>query len=113
MKVKCLACGQEYDDTFRNTQCPHESFEMHCGVFVNGQQGCAHTIEELTKATKENILPNPDCEYQTAFNLLSESIRRGMTIDRVIAEANAEILANGGLLHDESCHFGDCEREEQ
>lgn len=75
MKVTCPECKQEYDDTYHNTNCPHKSFEMHTGVFVNGQQGCAHTIEELTKATNENVLPNSDCVYQRTLNNIADSLK--------------------------------------
>lgn len=109
MITTCHKCHQEYDDVYYSTQCPHDYFLMHCGVFVNGQQGCAHTVEELTKATNENILPNPDCEYTLGIEGLREAIQRGMLVDRAVEATNAEILANGGFLSDESCHFGDCE----
>lgn len=71
MNIVCPECLQKYDDTYRNTSCPHETFEMHCSVFVNGQQGCAHTVEELRDATESPnpTAPNPDCP----LNKLRES----------------------------------------
>lgn len=108
MTTTCHKCHQEYDDTYHSTQCPHEYFQMHTGVFVNGQNGCAHTIEELNKATNENILPNPDCEYMLGLEGLREAIERGMTVNRAVDATNAEVVANSGFLPEESCHFGDC-----
>ena len=84
MITTCFKCSHKCDDTYRSTQCPHEEFAMHCGVFVGGKNGCAHTIEELD-AAMHGVLPNPDCEQ-----LL------------MILEIQAEI-------EEESCHFGDCD----
>lgn len=61
MNVICPECKQEYDDVDHRTHCPHDFFEMHVGVFVNGQNGCAHTIEELNNAHKSGVAPNPSC----------------------------------------------------
>jgi hypothetical protein len=48
---------------YRDTICPHKTFEMHCSVFVNGEHGCAHTVEEQLAAIGESpVLPNPDCQ---------------------------------------------------
>lgn len=73
MITTCHKCHQEYDDVYRSTQCPHEEFAMHCGVFVDGKSGCAHTVEELEAAAK-GVLPNPSCSYQQTFNNLSKAI---------------------------------------
>lgn len=109
MITTCPKCHQEYDDVYRTTQCPHKSFQMHCSVFVEGKQGCAHTVEELNEAVKSKVVPNPDCSYMLALNNMLEEMEIDSVVERAVDETNAEIVANNGLLPDESCHFGDCE----
>jgi hypothetical protein len=70
-QITCPVCQLQYDDTYRNTICPHDSFEMHTGVTVGGERGCAHTIDELNAAHRsvDPVLPNPDC----AMNVMVKS----------------------------------------
>jgi hypothetical protein len=49
MIVLCGACGIQYDDTYRLTYCPHEYFEMHCHVSVDGKDHVVHSLEELDR----------------------------------------------------------------
>ena len=71
MITTCPKCHQEYDDVYHSTQCPHEYFQMHCGVFVKGKQGCAHTVEEQRQT---DVVPNPDCPHLQMLQNLSEAI---------------------------------------
>lgn len=47
MNTTCNKCKTTYDDTYRWTFCPHETFEMHTKVFIDGVERCCHSIEEL------------------------------------------------------------------
>jgi hypothetical protein len=67
MNTRCASCGTEYDDTYRQTSCPHAAFEMHTAVFVNGVAGCAHTVEELSGQAEA---PHTDCPV----HLLREAV---------------------------------------
>jgi len=46
--VKCDKCGLEYDDTYRWTFCPHDTFQMDTlAVKGGGSMKRVHSIEEL------------------------------------------------------------------
>ncbi len=54
MRRTCEACGEEYDDVYRLTYCPHDQFEMNalvCGM--DGVAGVAHTLEDLRRMLEE------------------------------------------------------------
>jgi hypothetical protein len=74
MTNRCSTCSYIFDDVFYSTVCPHEPIAMHAAVFVGGQPGCAHTIEELSGQTEP---PHPDCP----FHLLREAIIAHMPLE--------------------------------
>ena len=48
MMITCGDCGKQYDDVYRLTVCPHESFEMRTIVAgPEGVKGVARSVEEL------------------------------------------------------------------
>ena len=54
MKRICEVCRVFYDDTYRWTYCPHDSFEMN--TFVrrsDGEERVVHTVEELQEFLDE------------------------------------------------------------
>jgi hypothetical protein len=53
MIVTCRTCQLEYDDLYKLTYCPHETFEMHTLITVHGIERCCHSIEELDTAIEE------------------------------------------------------------
>jgi hypothetical protein len=54
MITTCERCGLSYDDLYRWTYCPHETFEMHTrAVNAAGVERCCHTVEELKAHMKE------------------------------------------------------------
>ena len=53
MVVVCKECGENYDDVYRLTYCPHELFEMHTvAVNAEGEMKCCHSLEELHEHMK-------------------------------------------------------------
>ena len=57
MLVRCETCEIEYDDVYRLTYCPHESFEMRCRVVVNGEERIATSVEQLRGWLDEKKTP--------------------------------------------------------
>ena len=54
MTVTCRKCGKTYDDVYRWTYCPHNSFQMRTEVFSGGEyRGVATTLEELDRLMKK------------------------------------------------------------
>lgn len=52
MKVRCARCGQEFDDTYRWTFCPHDDFDMRTLVVRPGfPDVVVTTLEELNEIT--------------------------------------------------------------
>ena len=50
----CEDCNKSYDDVYRLTYCPHDSFEMRTQVYAGGVfKGTATTIEQLRSMMKE------------------------------------------------------------
>lgn len=48
MKRLCEACQVDYDDTYQNTICPHDGFEMRCIVSTSdGASKLCTTVEEV------------------------------------------------------------------
>ena len=54
MEVICPTCGIEYDDTYRLTVCPHETFEMRTAVVVKGEERVATSVEQLNAWIEED-----------------------------------------------------------
>lgn len=53
---RCDDCGDEYDDLYRWTYCPHERFDMRTTVIgPDGAVGVATSIEELDELTKAAV----------------------------------------------------------
>ena len=50
MNVICADCHLEYDDLYQVTYCPHQFFDMHTLITINGVEYCCHSIEELNLA---------------------------------------------------------------
>jgi hypothetical protein len=92
MIVKCPKCQEEYDDVYRDTFCPHKTFEMHTGVVVEGKRGCAHSLTDLEAAFRplNPALPNENCPFNQLVKAFIE--------DRPLSEQEAIDTAER-LLH--------------
>lgn len=47
MRVQCSKCQATYDDTYRDTGCPHDTFKMHTMV-VNSNDATVYVVVSLT-----------------------------------------------------------------
>jgi hypothetical protein len=58
MRVICGDCNLDYDDTYRLTICPHESFPMATSVYRGGELvGVATSVDQLEAMM---MRPQPD-----------------------------------------------------
>lgn len=46
-EVTCSECGLKYDDVYRWTYCPHDTFEMRTMATRNGVTKLCTSVEEL------------------------------------------------------------------
>jgi len=55
MVVMCSDCGRKYDDVYRLTYCPHETFQMQTIVVgPEGVRGIATSVKELKRLLGES-----------------------------------------------------------
>lgn len=74
--IDCNLCRVLYDENnFRRT-CPHNAMELHIGVWLNGNRGCAHSFEQMEATGEKEELPNTDCKYNLiALGLIISLLR--------------------------------------
>lgn len=53
MDVTCATCGLHYDDTYRLTFCPHDSFPMRAVVSSRGRTRVCTTVEQVKAFLRE------------------------------------------------------------
>lgn len=47
MVVHCDKCHEDYDDTYRDTFCPHDKFSMHTIMALGNETFVATTLEDM------------------------------------------------------------------
>lgn len=47
MRVHCSTCHEEYDDTYRDTGCPHDKFNMHTIMAKGHETFVVTTLDDM------------------------------------------------------------------